>query len=84
MAYESPLPSAAMAGEACGQGNGGCTMIPDRTFLTSDGEQIVPGYDQWGYNYQTHLFNGGYCDAYQNADWCQPYKDVTLIVKLST
>jgi hypothetical protein len=35
----------------------------------------------WGYNYQAHLFNGGYCDAYRDAAWCQPYKDVQLNMK---
>ncbi|MFH2071494.1 MAG: hypothetical protein ABIJ75_01450, partial [Actinomycetota bacterium] len=35
----------------------------------------------WGYNYQGHLFNGGYCDAYRDAAWCQPYKDVALKMK---
>jgi len=75
------IPSVAMAGEACGQGNGGCTTIQDGTLLTSDGKAIMPGYDQWGYNYQAHMFNGGYCDAYRNAAWCQPYKDDYLIMK---
>ena len=39
------------------------------------------GYDEWGYNYTAHIFNGGYCDAYQGAAWCQPYADVDLIMK---
>ena len=42
---------------------------------------IEPGYDEWGYNYQAHLFNGGYCDAYRDAAWCQPYKYVELLMK---
>jgi len=58
-----------------------CTTIQDGVLLTSDGEVIMPGYDQWGYNYQAHIFNGGYCDAYRNADWCQPYKDTELAMK---
>ncbi len=41
----------------------------------------TPGFNEWGYNYQAHLFNGGYCDAYKNADWCQPYRDVGLVMK---
>ena len=39
------------------------------------------GYDEWGYNYQANMFNGMYCDAYQNAEWCQPYSDVRLMMK---
>lgn len=58
-----------------------CTRIQDGTLLRSDGVPIALGYDEWGYNYQAHMFNGGYCDAYRDADWCQPYKDVDLIMK---
>jgi len=59
----------------------GCTTIQSGTLLRSDGTPIVLGYDEWGYNYQAHMFNGGYCDAYRNAAWCQPYKDDNLIMK---
>jgi len=58
-----------------------CTTIQSGTLLRSDGTPIVLGYDEWGYNYQAHMFNGGYCDAYRNAAWCQPYKDDNLIMK---
>ena len=58
-----------------------CTTIQDGTLLTSDGFVITTGYDEWGYNYQAHMFNGFYCDSYRNADWCQPYKDVKLMMK---
>ena len=58
-----------------------CTTIQDGTLLTSDGDVIVPGYDEWGYNYQAHMFNGKYCDAYRDADWCQAYADINLIMK---
>jgi len=61
--------------------SGTCTTIQDGTLLTSDGDVITTGYDEWGYNYQAHLFNGGYCDAYRDAAWCQPYKDVALMMK---
>jgi len=73
------IPSTALAEGPCGKG--GCTTIQDGTLLTSDGEVITTGYDEWGYNYQAHLFNGGYCDAYRDAAWCQPYKDVDLLMK---
>jgi hypothetical protein len=58
--------SAAMAAE-------GCITIQSGTLLTSAGEVIETGYDQWGYNYQARIFNGMYCDAYQNAAWCQAW-----------
>lgn len=59
----------------------GCFTIQDGVLLTSDGDLIEPGYDQWGYNYQAHMFNGLYCDAYRDAAWCQAYKDVNLQMK---
>ncbi len=59
----------------------GCTTIKDGTLLRSDGVPITLGFDEWGYNYQAHMFNGGYCDAYRDAAWCQPYKDVKLAMK---
>jgi hypothetical protein len=58
-----------------------CTTIQDGTLIASDGSLITTGYDQWGYNYQAHMFNGTYCDAYRDAAWCQPYKDVELMMK---
>jgi len=59
----------------------GCTTIQSGELLASDGSVIETGYDQWGYNYQAHMFKGGYCDSYRDADWCQEYKDVSLIMK---
>lgn len=58
-----------------------CTTIKDGVLTGSDGLIIEPGYDDWGYNYQAKMFNGGYCDAYRDAAWCQPYKDIDLIMK---
>lgn len=68
----------------CLAGNAGaddCTTIQDGVLMTSDGRIIETGFDEWGYNYQAHSFNGRYCDAYRDADWCQPYKDVELQIK---
>lgn len=66
-----------------------CATIQDGTIYTSTGEAIVPGFDQWGYNYQAHIFNGMWCDyhpsyrpggAYHN--WClENYGNVELIMK---
>jgi hypothetical protein len=58
-----------------------CTTIQDGTLLTSAGDVIETGFDNWGYNYQAHMFNGTYCDAYRDATWCQPYKDIELLMK---
>ncbi len=58
-----------------------CTTIQDGTLVASDGLIITVGFDSWGYNYQAHLFNGFYCDAYRNAAWCQPYVDDKLAMK---
>ncbi|MCJ7579300.1 MAG: hypothetical protein MUP98_02060 [Candidatus Aminicenantes bacterium] len=59
----------------------GCVTIQSGDLLTSDGQIITIGYDDWGYNYQAHLFNGFYCDSYRNAAWCQEWKDVVLMMK---
>ncbi|MFA3781999.1 hypothetical protein ABRY23_02900 [Melioribacteraceae bacterium 4301-Me] len=58
-----------------------CTTIQSGTLHASDGSVLTTGYDKWGYNYQAHIFNGKYCDAYRNAAWCQDYKDVNLQMK---
>jgi hypothetical protein len=59
----------------------GCTRIQDGTLLTSVGVPIATGFDGWGYNYQAHIFNGGYCDAYRDAAWCQAWAEVALMMK---
>lgn len=69
--------------------NNGCTTIQDGTLLTSDGELITTGYDEWGYNYQAHMFNGMWCDYHPNYrpggawhEWCmENYGDVELMMK---
>lgn len=58
-----------------------CTTIQSGELFTSDGSTLFTGYDIWGYNYQGKLFNGFYCDAYRDADWCQPYKEDKLSMK---
>ena len=59
----------------------GCTTIQSGVLQASDGSTITTGYDQWGYNYQAHMFNGYYCDAYRDAAWCQPYAEDHLQMK---
>jgi hypothetical protein len=59
-----------------------CKTIPGGTLTNSTGSAVLSvGYDMWGYNYQARIFNGTYCDAYQDAAWCQPYSDVELEMK---
>ena len=58
-----------------------CNTIQSGAIHTSDGQTITTGFDDWGYNYGAHIFNGTYCDAYRNADWCQPYSDISLLMK---
>ncbi|MBW2975997.1 hypothetical protein KY347_00970 [Candidatus Woesearchaeota archaeon] len=65
-----------------------CTMIPSGELYASDGSLIMPGYNEWGYNYQAHLFNGMYCDYHPvyrpggpSYEWCQEnYGDVKLLM----
>ncbi|MDP3900502.1 MAG: hypothetical protein Q8Q23_05500 [bacterium] len=77
MAYTVDLPTA--SSKTAPQAH--CATIQDGTLLTSDGAIITTGYDKWGYNYQSRMFNGTYCDAYRDAAWCQPYKYDELIMK---
>lgn len=58
-----------------------CVTIQDGTLERSDGVTIETGFDEWGYNYQAHIFNGGYCDAYRDAAWCQEWKEDELLMK---
>jgi hypothetical protein len=37
-----------------------CTTIQSGSLQDSSGQTISTGYDQWGYNYQAHMFNGWY------------------------
>ncbi len=37
-----------------------CVKIQSGTIYDSNGNVITLGYDQWGYNYQAHMFNGIY------------------------
>lgn len=58
-----------------------CTTIQAGTLQTSAGVAIETGFDSWGYNYQARLFNGKYCDAYQNDAWCQAWANDDLSMK---
>jgi len=59
--------------------NDTCTTIQDGTLSASTGEAITTGYDEFGYNYQAHMFNGRYCDYDRVTGGA--YCDVNLIMK---
>jgi hypothetical protein len=40
-----------------------CTTIQDGVLTAKDGTPLTTGYDQYGYNYQAHIFNGFYGNA---------------------
>jgi hypothetical protein len=48
--------------------NAQCVKIKDGTVTDSDGNKILPGYDQFGYNYQAHMFNGTYDSSDRTLD----------------
>ncbi len=56
-----------------------CTTIQDGILKASTGEILTTGYDEFGYNYQAHIFNGRYCD-YDRVEGGL-YCDVELIMK---
>lgn len=73
-----------------------CAKIQDGTIyygrVGTPNTEIIPiGYDQWGYNYQAHMFNGGWCDYHPtyrpggaNHQWClDNMADVELMMKWS-
>ena len=50
---------ALLAGTALGVD---CATIQGGTITASTGEVLTTGYDQFGYNYEAHMFNGLYAD----------------------
>lgn len=56
-----------------------CNTIPGGGIFASTGEEIRPGYDDFGYNYQAHTFNGRYCDYDRVIGGA--YCDVWLLMK---
>lgn len=45
-----------------------CAIISDGTIIDSVGNPVVMGFDQFGYNYQAHMFNGTYDSSDRNLD----------------
>ena len=56
-----------------------CATIQDGTIKAETGETLTTGYDEFGYNYQAHIFNGRYCD-YDRVEG-GAYCDVELVMK---
>lgn len=57
-----------------------CATIQGGTIYASDDVTVLEtGYDEFGYNYQAHMFSGRYCDSdrIEGGDYC----DVKLIMK---
>jgi hypothetical protein len=70
----------ALSTSAAGNGNSNnCTTIQDGELEYSaghylEGEPLQVGYDIFGYNYQAHMFNSYYCNAYLGRDGFPPYE----------
>ena len=78
--------SVALAQPATGAST--CVTISDGILTDSYGNLLVMGYDQFGYNYQGHMFNGTYDSVDRILDgkyWGSTgdYVDDTLIMKWS-
>jgi hypothetical protein len=74
------LVAALIAAPIMAKGGNTCTTIKEGTLLASTGELLVLGYDEFGYNYQAHMFNGRYCD-YDRVIGGSAYCDVKLVMK---
>ena len=56
-------PLLAKGGVPTSSSSDGCTTIRSGTLIDAvNGEPIKLGYDEFGYNYQAHIFNGAYSD----------------------
>jgi hypothetical protein len=59
-----------------------CTTIQDGVLTYSighylEGQPLKAGFDPYGYNYQSHLFNGYYANVYLGGDGFPPYEGDT-------
>ncbi len=65
---------------APGGKNAGCATIQDGTIVDSiNDEPITLGFDEYGYNYQAHLFRGAYSDYRRGLP--VPFPNVDLQMK---
>lgn len=67
---------------AFAQTQGSCVKIQSGTITAGNGVVITTGYDQWGYNYQAHMFNGLY-DNFSRPTVPVTSGDVNLVMKWS-
>ena len=59
-----------------------CTTIPEGRIADSRGNPVAIGYDEYGYDYQKHVFDGRYCDADRvKGDQGDEPCDVKLVMK---
>jgi hypothetical protein len=56
------------SGVALAAPKSGCTTIQDGGLVDSAGNPLALGFDQFGYNYQAHEFNGTYDSVDRNLD----------------
>jgi len=70
---------ALIAAPIMAKGGDTCATIKDGTLVATNGDTLVLGYDEFGYNYQAHMFNGRYCDYDREIGGA--YCDVTLVMK---
>ena len=66
-------------GNEIGWANSSCTNIQSGEITDSVGNPLTVGYDEFGYNYQAHMFNGRYCDYDRVIGGA--YCDVELLMK---
>ena len=59
-----------------------CTKIQSGTLVAVNGAPLRTGYDQWGYNYQAHIFNGLY-ENYSRPDVVVTEGTENLVMKWS-
>lgn len=52
--------------------DGSCTTIQSGTLTDVNGNPLTTRYDQWGYNYQAHMYNGLYANFQRPSP---PYTD---------
>lgn len=85
---DKPIQTDPNGNEIAWQTTAGCATIQDGTITDSAGNVLTTGYDQYGYNYQAHMFNGTYDSADRILDGkyfgdTGDYVDDSLIMKWS-
>ena len=63
------------------QGWAQCATIQDGTLVSSNGDVLETGYDNWGYNYQAHMYNGKLCGYRRGGPVPDCPNDIDLMMK---